>query len=111
MVSDAELGTVSIVGTGMASAPGYAATMFRTLFEHGINIELISTSDIRITCLVSRERVPDAVRALHDAFALEQQARTLQHVSTLFPNVPLVEMAEKAVVKLEAADAEEAAAE
>ena len=72
VVTDSELGTVSIVGTGMASAPGYAAQMFRTLFDHGINIELISTSDIRITCLVRREQVPDAVRALHDTFALDQ---------------------------------------
>ena len=72
VVSDAELGTVSVVGTGMASAPGYAATMFRTLFDNGINIELISTSDIRITCLVKRDQVGDAVRALHEAFALDQ---------------------------------------
>lgn len=72
IASDAELGTVSVVGTGMASAPGYAATMFRTLFDHGINIELIATSDIRITCLVRRAQVPDAVRALHDAFSLDQ---------------------------------------
>jgi aspartate kinase len=71
VASDAELGTVSVVGTGMASAPGYAATMFRTLFDNGINIELISTSDIRITCLVKRAQVADAVRALHEAFALD----------------------------------------
>lgn len=72
LVTDSELGTVSVIGTGMASAPGYAAQMFRTLFDHGINIELISTSDIRITCLVKRDQVDDAVRALHDAFALDQ---------------------------------------
>ena len=72
IVTDAELGTVSVVGTGMASAPGYAARMFRTLFDHGINIELISTSDIRITCLVRRAQVGEAVRALHEAFALDQ---------------------------------------
>ncbi len=73
LASDANLGTVSVVGTGMASAPGYAARMFRTLFDHGINIELISTSDIRITCLVQAERVADAVRALHEAFALDRE--------------------------------------
>ena len=72
IASDSDLGTVSVVGTGMASAPGYAATMFRALFDHGINIELISTSDIRITCLVRRSQVADAVRALHEAFALDQ---------------------------------------
>ncbi|MBX7111265.1 MAG: aspartate kinase, partial [Dehalococcoidia bacterium] len=73
VVSDPNLGTVSIVGTGMASAPGYAAVMFRTLFDHGINIELISTSDIRITCLVRGEQVPEAVRALHTAFDLDKE--------------------------------------
>lgn len=73
VVSDPGLGTVSIVGTGMASAPGYAALMFRTLFDHSINIELISTSDIRITCLVRSEQVPEAVRALHAAFDLDKE--------------------------------------
>lgn len=72
LVTDSELGTVSVVGTGMASAPGYAAQMFRTLFDKGINIQLISTSDIRITCLVASAQVDDAVRALHEAFALDQ---------------------------------------
>jgi aspartate kinase len=45
--------------------------MFRTLFEAGINIELITTSEIRITCLIDAEKVPQAVRALHKAFELE----------------------------------------
>ena len=71
LVTDAEVGTVSVVGTGMASAPGYAAQMFRTLFDKGINIQLISTSDIRITCVVASAQVDDAVRALHEAFALD----------------------------------------
>jgi aspartate kinase len=48
-----------------------AATMFRTLSEAGINIEMISTSEIRITCIIDADRVKDAVRALHRAFALE----------------------------------------
>jgi aspartate kinase len=73
VASDPNLGTVSIVGTGMASAPGYAALMFRTLFDHSINIELISTSDIRITCLVRSEQVPEAVQALHAAFDLDKE--------------------------------------
>ena len=73
VVTDADLGTVSVVGTGMASAPGYAATMFRALFDAKINIELISTSDIRITCLVRKSQVADAVRALHEAFALDRE--------------------------------------
>ena len=72
IVSAPDLGTVSVVGTGMASAPGYAARMFRTLFDHQINIEMISTSDIRITCVVDAQRVGDAVRALHAAFELDR---------------------------------------
>lgn len=72
VVSAPDLGTVSVVGTGMASAPGYAARMFKTLFDHQINIEMISTSDIRITCVVDANRVGDAVRALHEAFELDR---------------------------------------
>jgi aspartate kinase len=72
-VSDAKLGKVSIVGTGMQNTPGYAARMFRTLYDAGINIELITTSEIRITCIVNEARVADAVRALHKAFELEKQ--------------------------------------
>ena len=72
IVTAPDLGTVSVVGTGMASAPGYAARMFKTLFDNQINIEMISTSDIRITCVVEGARVGDAVRALHAAFELDR---------------------------------------
>jgi aspartate kinase len=61
---------VSIVGTGMQNAPGYASRMFRTLADAGINIQMISTSEIRITCIIDDDQVTDAVRALHDAFDL-----------------------------------------
>jgi len=71
-VSDAKLGKVSIIGTGMQNTPGYAARMFGALSEQGINIQLITTSEIRITCIISEARVKDAVIALHRAFALEQ---------------------------------------
>ena len=71
-VSNERLGNVSIVGTGMENAPGYAAQMFKTLHEKGINIEMITTSQIRITCIVDEARVHDAVRALHHAFQLDQ---------------------------------------
>ena len=67
-----DLAKVSIVGTGMQSAPGYAARMFRTLAAANINIGIISTSDIRITCVVPRDRVEDAVRRLHAAFELDR---------------------------------------
>ncbi len=66
------LAKVSIVGTGLQSAPGYAARMFGTLAENGINIDMITTSDIRITCVVEEARALDAVRALHAAFELDQ---------------------------------------
>ena len=66
------LGNVSIVGTGMQHYPGYASLMFRSLFEAGVNIEMITTSEIRITCIIAEDRVEDAVRALHRAFSLDQ---------------------------------------
>ncbi len=71
-VADKGLGKVSIVGVGIQTAPGYASRMFRALYDKGINIDLISTSEIRLTCLVAEDKVPDAVRALHDAFELEK---------------------------------------
>jgi aspartate kinase len=70
-VADSTLAKVSIIGAGMQNTPGYAARMFRTLYEHGINIQLITTSEIRITCIISENKVKDAVQALHKAFALE----------------------------------------
>ena len=70
-VSDAKLGKVSIIGTGMQNTPGYAARMFAALSEKGINIELITTSEIRITCIIDEAKVKDAVKVLHRAFELE----------------------------------------
>jgi len=72
-VTDSTLAKVSIVGTGMQNAPGYAARMFRALYQHGINIQLITTSEIRITCIISEDKVKDATRALHQAFELEKE--------------------------------------
>ena len=69
-VSHDNLGQVSIVGTGMQNAPGVAAVMFSALAEAGVNIEMITTSQIRITCVVDEAQVDDAVRTLHDAFEL-----------------------------------------
>ena len=71
-VSDAKLGTVSIIGTGMQNTPGYAARMFSALSEKKINIQLITTSEIRITCIITESEVKDAVRALHRAFEIEE---------------------------------------
>jgi aspartate kinase len=72
VVSSSELAKVSIVGTGMQHAPGYAARMFRALSDHQINIEMITTSEIRITCLIDEAQVVDAVRALHETFELDR---------------------------------------
>jgi len=70
-VTDSRLGKVSIIGTGMQNTPGYAARMFDALSGKGINIQLITTSEIRITCIIDEARVKDAVRVLHRAFELE----------------------------------------
>ena len=68
-----DLAKVSVVGTGMQSAPGYAARMFRALAAAGINIDMITTSDIRITCIISASQADEAVNAMHAAFELDQE--------------------------------------
>jgi aspartate kinase len=72
LVTDPNVAKVSIVGVGIHSGPGYASRMFGTLAEQGINIEMISTSEIRITCIIEQSQVEKAARAIHKAFALEQ---------------------------------------
>lgn len=72
-VSDSRLGKVSVIGTGMQNSPGYAARMFSTLSERGINIQLITTSEIRITCIIEESKVNDAIRALHRTFQLDAE--------------------------------------
>ncbi len=72
LTTDAAVAKVSIVGAGIQNAPGYAARMFGALADAGINIEMISTSEIRITCIISEADVETAARALHAAFQLEQ---------------------------------------
>jgi aspartate kinase len=73
VISSGGIAKVSIVGTGMLGTPGIAARMFRTLADARVNIEMISTSEIRITCLVARKDAERAVRALHHAFALDRE--------------------------------------
>lgn len=70
-LSDDTVGKVSVIGTGMQNTPGYASRMFSALSEHGINIQLITTSEIRITCIIDGDKVNEAVKALHKAFKLE----------------------------------------
>ena len=71
VTTDSKLGKISVVGTGMQNTPGYAAKMFSALSKEGINIQLITTSEIRITCIIEESRVKDAVKALHKAFELD----------------------------------------
>jgi aspartate kinase len=70
VLTDDGIAKVSLVGAGMKTHPGVSAQMFETLADHGINIEMISTSPIRITCVVRADQVEQAVQALHGAFEL-----------------------------------------
>ena len=74
VLADERIGKVSIVGAGMRSHPGVAAKVFRVLGDEGINIEMISTSPIKISCVISADRVKDAVNLLHKAFDLGDDA-------------------------------------
>ncbi|HVZ90564.1 MAG TPA: aspartate kinase [Rhizomicrobium sp.] len=71
VTSDTNVAKVSIVGIGMRAHPGVAQTMFRTLSEKGINIQVISTSEIKVSVLIAEEYVELAVRALHSAYELD----------------------------------------
>ena len=70
VTTDAAIARVSLVGAGMKSNPGVAARTFEVMAEAGINIEMISTSAIRISCIVREDAVEQAVQALHAAFDL-----------------------------------------
>ena len=73
ITGDDHMAKVSIVGLGMRSHAGIAAQMFRTLAEEGINIQMISTSEIKISVVIDEKYVELAVRVLHKAFELEKQ--------------------------------------
>jgi aspartate kinase len=72
LTTDASVAKVSIVGAGLHNAPGYAARMFGVLADASVNIEMISTSEVRITCMIAEEELETALRALHTAFELER---------------------------------------
>jgi len=76
---DTNVAKVSIIGSGIASSPGVAGRMFQALAREGINIELISSSEVRIVCVIARDRLPDAVRAIHREFDLANLER--KHVA------------------------------
>jgi aspartate kinase len=70
LTTDGSVAKVSIVGAGLHNAPGYAARMFGCLADAGVNIEMISTSEVRITCMIAEAELETALRALHAAFEL-----------------------------------------
>jgi aspartate kinase len=72
ITTDSSVAKISIVGAGIQNAPGYAARMFKALADAGVNIEMISTSEIRITTIIAEDALETAVRALHTAFELER---------------------------------------
>ncbi len=73
IVGDSKVSKVSVVGVGMRSHVGVASQMFRTLSEEGINILMISTSEIKISCVISRDHIDEAVKVLHKAFELDKK--------------------------------------
>src|SRR5256885_291034 len=75
MTTDSSVAKVSIVGAGVQNAPGYAARMFGALATAKVNIEMITTSEIRITCMIAEDDLETAVRALHEAFELRSEER------------------------------------
>jgi aspartate kinase len=68
--ADPDIARVSLIGAGMKTNPGVTAKMFETLANNGVNIEMISTSAIRISCVVREEAIERAVQSLHSAFGL-----------------------------------------
>jgi aspartate kinase len=72
VLADAQIARVSLIGAGMKTHPGIAAKMFETLADQGVNIDMISTSPIRISCVVRDHQVEQAVQTLHSAFNLER---------------------------------------
>ncbi len=84
--ADDNIAKVSLVGAGMRTNPGVAAKMFKTLADHGINLEMISTSPIKVACVIAKDRVEEAVRALHEAFELDKELITKEHADRGAPS-------------------------
>lgn len=82
LIADDEIAKISLVGAGMRSNPGVSATFFRALSEAGINIEMITTSEIRISVVTSMASAAYAVRALHTAFGLDSQTEAIVYGGT-----------------------------
>ena len=72
--TDASIAKISLIGAGMRSHPGVAAKMFQTLADLGINLDMIGTSPIKISCVIDKQYVDQAVRALHTVFDLDEDS-------------------------------------
>ena len=82
VTSDSEISKISVVGAGMRSHAGVAARIFNVLSKEGINMMMISTSEIRVSCIIDKQKTEQAVRALHDEFKLDEEP---QQVSSSAP--------------------------
>lgn len=80
--SDEEIGKLAVVGAGMRTSAGVSAKLFRALFEAGINIEMISTSEIRISVVTRIDSVDEAARVLHTAFGLDAETEAVVYAGT-----------------------------
>ena len=78
VTGDKDIAKVSIVGLGMRNHPGIASTMFQILAKEGINMMMVSTSEIKVSCIIAEKYAELAVRALHDAFALDKENLPLE---------------------------------
>ena len=82
LASDEDVAKLSLVGAGMRSNPGVSATFFRALADSGVNVEMISTSEIRISVVTRTERAEEALRAVHTAFGLDANGEAVVYAGT-----------------------------
>ena len=82
IVPNKEIGKLSLIGAGMRSNPGISATFFKALSDAGVNVDLISTSEIRISVVTSEDKLDDAVRAVHTAFGLDTEVEATVYGGT-----------------------------
>ena len=82
LIYDDEIGKLSVVGAGMRTNAGVSAQLFTALSEAGINIEMISTSEIRISVVMRADIIPAAVRVVHKAFGLDAEDEAVVHAGT-----------------------------
>ncbi len=82
VTSDSNISKISVVGAGMRSHSGVAARIFNALSKAGINIMMISTSEIRVSCIIEKSKTEQAVRALHDEFKLDEEPETISESTT-----------------------------